>query len=111
MLRAVRIYPENHKGMREDLERKELVAWQFRTHVVSDRVGVGGSNQGGSESVLAQLCPTLCDPVDCSPPGCSVHGILPARILEWVGIPFSRGSSQPRDLTLVSCTAGRFFTI
>ena len=60
-----------------------------------------------------QLNPTLCDPVDCSLPGSSVHGILQARILEWVAIPFSRGSSQPRDQTLisyVSSLAGRFFT-
>ena len=46
-----------------------------------------------------------------SPPGSSVHGILQARILEWVAIPFSRGSSQPRDQTWVSCIAGRFFTV
>uniref|UniRef100_A0A8C6E430 Cytochrome c oxidase subunit 5A, mitochondrial n=1 Tax=Moschus moschiferus TaxID=68415 RepID=A0A8C6E430_MOSMO len=46
---------------------------------------------------IAQSCPTLCDPVDCSLPGFSVHGILQARILEWVTISFSRGSSQPRD--------------
>ena len=49
------------------------------------------------ESEVAQLCPTLCDPVDCSPLGSSVHGILPARILEWVAISFSRASSQPRN--------------
>ena len=55
------------------------------------------------ESVLvAQLCPTLCDPVDCSPPDSSVHGSLQARILEWVAISFSRGSSIPRDQTWVS---------
>ena len=42
-----------------------------------------------------QLCLTLCDPMDCSPPGSSVHGILQSRILEWVAIPFSRGSSRP----------------
>ena len=58
-----------------------------------------------------QLCPTLCDPMDCSLPGSSVHGILQARILEWVAMPFSRGSSHPRDQTLVSCIAGRFFPI
>ena len=52
----------------------------------------------------------LCDPMDCGPPGSSVHGILQARIQEWVAIPFSRGSSQPKDPTLVSCIAGRFFT-
>ena len=47
--------------------------------------------------VLARSCLTLCDPMDCSPPGSSVHGILQAGILEWVAIPFSRGFFQPRD--------------
>ena len=47
--------------------------------------------------LVAQSCPTLCDPMDCSPPGSSVHGILQARILEWGAISFSRGSSQPRE--------------
>ena len=61
--------------------------------------------------VLAtQSCPTLCDPMDCIPPGSSVHEIFQARILEWVAISFSRASSHPRDRTPVSCTAGRFFT-
>jgi len=55
--------------------------------------------------------PTLLDPMDCSPPGSFVHGISQARILEWVPIPFSRGSSQSRDRTWVSGTAGRFFTV
>ena len=58
-----------------------------------------------------QLCLTLCGPMGCSPLNSSVHGILQARILEWVAIPFSRGSSQHRDWTQVSCIAGRFFTI
>ena len=61
--------------------------------------------------LFAQLCPTLCDPMNCCPPGSDVRGILQARILEWVAIPFSRRSSQSRDQTLVSCIAGRFFTI
>ena len=61
--------------------------------------------------LVTQSCPTLCDLTDCSPPGSSVHGILQARILECIAIPFSRGSSQPRDRTLVSHIAGRFFTI
>ena len=52
---------------------------------------------------VTQSCPALCDSIDCSLPGSSVHGILQARILEWVAIPFSRGSSQPRDGTRVSC--------
>ena len=60
--------------------------------------------------LVALLCPTLCDPLDCSPPGSSVHGILQARILEWIAMPSSRGFSQPRDLTCVSCIAGGFFT-
>ena len=47
--------------------------------------------------LVAQLCPTLCDPMDCSLPGSSVHGILQARILEWVANSFSRGSSPPMD--------------
>ena len=59
---------------------------------------------------LLQSCPTLCNPVDCSLSGASVHGILQATILEWVAIPFSRGFSSRRDQTRVSCIAGRFFT-
>ena len=55
---------------------------------------------------VTQSCPTLCDPMDCSP-----RGILQARIQEWVAIPFSRGSSWPRDWTRVSCIAGKSFTI
>ena len=51
------------------------------------------------ENEVTQSCPTLCDPVDCSPPGSSVHGILQARILEWVAISLSRGYSRPRDRT------------
>jgi len=63
------------------------------------------------EVLVAQSCPTLCNPLDCSPPGSSVHGILQARILEWVAIPFSRGSSCSRNQIWVSCIVGRFFTI
>ena len=61
--------------------------------------------------LLAQSCLTLCNPMDCSSPGSFVHGILQARTLEWVAIPYSRGSSWPRDWTQVSRSAGRFFTI
>ena len=64
-----------------------------------------------NESEVAQSCPTLCDPVDCSPPGSSIHGILQARILEWVAISFSRESSQHRDLTQVSHIAGGRFNL
>ena len=61
--------------------------------------------------LVAQSCPILCNLVDCSTPGSSMHGISQARILEWVTISFSRGSSQPRSRTQVSCIAGRFFTV
>ena len=60
---------------------------------------------------VAGLCLTLCDPMDCSLPGSSVHTIFQARILEWVAISFSRGSSWSRDLTQVFCIAGRLFTV
>ena len=62
---------------------------------------------------LLWLCLTLCDPMDWHLPGSSVHGILQARMLEWVAVPFSRGSSWPRDQThisCVSCLSGGFFT-
>ena len=57
----------------------------------------------------AKLCLTLCDPMNCSPPGFSVRGILQARILEWVAMSSSRGSSQARDWTQISCSASRLF--
>ena len=63
------------------------------------------------EREVTQSCPILCDPMDCSPPGSSVHGIFQARVLEWAAISFSRGSSPPRNQTRVSCIAGRLFTI
>ena len=62
-------------------------------------------NKEKVKAKVAQLCLTLCDPMDCT-----VLGILQARILEWVAVAFSRGSSQPRDWTQVSRTSGRFFT-
>ena len=63
-----------------------------------------------ADSEVAQSCPTLCDPVDCSLPGSSVHGIFQAIVLEWLAISFSRGSSRPRNQTQVSLIVGRFFT-
>ena len=62
-------------------------------------------------SEIAQSCPTLFNPMDSSLPGSSVHGIFQARVLEWVAISFSRGSSQPRDRTWVSYIADRRFII
>ena len=69
------------------------------------------SYQSESESLVPQLCPTLFDSMHCSLPDSSVHGILQARILEWVAIPFSRGSSQPKDQIQVSRIASRLFTV
>ena len=60
--------------------------------------------------LVTQSCPTPGDPMNCNSPGSSVHGIFLARILEWVAIPSSRGSFQPRDWTWLSCIEGRFFT-
>ena len=76
-----------------------LLFWKYKFLLLSS-FGVKASNK----VKIAQSCPTLCDPMDYSP------GILQARILEWVAFPFSRGSSQPRDQTQVSCIARRFFT-
>ena len=72
---------------------------EVRAHMAgtgSGQVEVGGSKEKDCCHchLVAKLCLTLCDPMDCSPSGSSVHGILQARILEWVAISFSRGSSQ-----------------
>ena len=85
--------------------RKEdsILRWEnVNQHGVQDGIVMG---TGTSEVQVAQSCPTLCDPMDYI-----VHGILQARILECIAFPFSRGSSQPRDQTRVSCIAGGFFT-
>ena len=64
----------------------------------------------GGGDLVAKSCLTLYDPLDCSPPGSSVHGIFQTRIMEWVAISFSRGSSQLGDQTQVSCIADVFFS-
>ena len=82
---------------------KESESWKWKSNrsVVSNSLRPRGLTLKNvkveSEGSAAQSCPTLCDPVDCSPPGFSVHGILQARILEWVAISFSRGSSWTMD--------------
>ena len=67
-----------------------------------------GKRAGGCVCVhtCVQSCPTLCNPMDCSPPGSSVHELFQARILEWVAISYSRGSSQPRDWICIPCVSG-----
>ena len=85
--------------------------WNWKEILPGFVLGKGLESYGQSESSVTQSCPTLCDPMDCSLPGSSVHGIFQARILEWVAISFSRGSSQPRDRSRVSRIVGRRFTI
>ena len=80
-------------------------------HTESDASEQSLREQGLCCATSLQPYLTLCHPMDYSLPGSSAHGILQARILEQVAIFFSRGSSQPRDKTQVSCTAGRFFTV
>ena len=79
----------------------------FQRQLGSSYGCIGCPNE--SESEVAQSCLTLCDPVDCSPPGSSLHGIFQAKVLEWLAISFSRGSSRPRDQTRVSRIPGRCF--
>ena len=67
------------------------------------RIGGRFGGECAAAALCAQLCLTLCDPKDCVPPGSSVHGLSQARVLEWVSMPFSRGSSQPGDETQSSC--------
>ena len=95
-----------------------VVVWQIHSYYsiscgqdTSPSVSSCVNQMGACMDVQSiQSCPTLCDPVNCSPPGSSVHGILQARILEQVAMPSSRESSQPRDWTRISCIEGRFFT-
>ena len=98
---------EGHLGENGYLYMHGWVPWLFtwNCHNIVNRLCMRAQS--------LQSCPTLCDPVDCSPPGSSIHGILQARILEWIAFSFSKGSSQPGDWTLVSCIsciADGFFT-
>ena len=79
----------------------------MQQHLYRNKAVYRGSGGGGG--LVTKSCPILCDHRD-RLPGSSVHEILQARILEWVAISFSRGSSQPRNQTPVSCCVGRFFT-
>ena len=81
----------------------------FPCHVLLPSTQLKEKAKSEVKLLSAQSCPTLCNPMDCSPPGYSVHLILQARILEWIAISFSRGSSWPRDQTWVSRIAGRCF--
>jgi len=100
-------------GCQFNIQRSE--EWQLPTFIIRNRKWAEIEHDTflkvKVKVLVPQLCLTLCDPMDCSPPGFSVHGILQARTLEWVAMYFSRGSFQPRDRTWVSYIVGRFFTI
>ena len=81
------------------------------THTFCEMHSIVLSPSELSKVLVAQSCPTLCHPRDCSLPDSPVHGIVQASIPAWLAIPFSRGSSLSRGWTQVSCLAGRFFTI
>ena len=119
--------PAHHSSSRS----RTLFCWHWLCSAVSQRAGspsardsriknsMKGQTRAGGEGTcqnhmcwpfqrwrkawVTLSCPTLCDPMDCRPRGSSVHGILQARTLEWVAMPFSRGSSPPRDWTCLSC--------
>ena len=97
----------------EHCPEHHIVLWSRYCYIISilqdEKLKLGKGYVKWSE--VAQSCPTLCDPMDCSLPGFSVHGIFQARVLEWVAISFSRGSSWPRDRIQVSCIAVRHFTL
>ena len=98
-------------GARRASQKRQ--GWNSSQQDRREKAGTSGVRRECSyhlKALVAQSCSTLCDPMNCSPPGSSVHGILQARILEWVAIPFSRGSSWPRDWAWLSHAAGRFFT-
>ena len=105
-------WPEG-EHVRVKTEMKHLPSWDTSAAPPSTRCPSGGQGHADSLGVrlVPESCPTLCSPMDCGLPGSSVHGIFQARTLEWVAMPFSRGSSWPRHPTWVSLIAGRFFTI
>ena len=98
------IYIKDRKagGMKRDSRRFYFLPNQPHTHsggFLFQPMSSGALGRNHPESEVTQSCPTLCDPVDCSLSGSPVHGIFQARVLEWIAISFSRGSSRPRNRT------------
>ena len=115
---SLRIRPETM--VRFTMSQYTILEVFWLIHMMPDNnnlpVGCQGPEWWGAVSrgywccLIAKSCPTLCDPMDWSLPGCSVYGISQTRVLEWVVIFFSRGSSRPRDRIRTSCIADRLFT-
>ena len=114
ILKSVETYPQLSWGQDTITCRDQARCTEASSHAGSGEERRGGhsyqSRMAKGLSVAQSRLTLLC-PMDCSLPGSSVHGILQGRILEWVAIPFSRGSSPSKDRTQISCIAGRFFTI
>ena len=107
----------NLRILKSNKDEKAYRKWNQTTAQVSTCPSVNFSNRKKKKKITLKVnvsrsvVSNSCNPMDCSLPGCSVHGILQAKILERITFPVSRGSSQPRDQTQVSCIAGKFFTI
>ena len=89
---------EYYSAIKKNAFESVLMRWMKLEPIIQGEVSQKENHQYSilmdvSESEVAQLCPTLCNPMDCSPPGSSIHGILQARVLEWGAIAFSRGSA------------------
>ena len=102
---------EPHNMMQQDrsshsITKEDLARHRTTREEHSSTVQIAAAAAAAAAAKSLQLYPTLCDPIDGSPPGSSVPGILQARILEWVAMTFSRGSSPSRDRTWVSSIAG-----
>ena len=104
------ITPSPHHNL-SDLSEKQISCFFPTWLPIFPQQKIEAPTLAWSESEVARSCPTLCDPMDCSLRGPSVHGIFQARILEWVAISFSRRSSQPGVQTRVSHIVGRRFTV
>ena len=98
-------------GVGDAIQPSHLLSLVFIIFGSTESYFIFSIKMGIREGEVAQSCPTLCDPMNCSLPGSSVHGIFQAIVLEWIAISFSRGSSWPRDQTQVSCIVDRRFTV
>ena len=95
----------------EDGVNKKRLGGGAENPLKDPAIPILGRNMENKVKVKSFSCVQLCDTMDCSPPGSSIHGIFQASILEWVAVSFSRGSFQPWDRTQVSRIEGRHFTV